>query len=80
MKHHLKWIAAVLALGLSLTACGGASSSSAPSSEAQASASAQKQAVVQFGPDPDSLDPALNSTVDGAEMLLHSFEALTRVD
>ena len=80
MKHHLKWIAAVLALGLSLTACGGASSSSAPSSEAQASASAQKQAVVQFGTDPDSLDPALNSTVDGAEMLLHSFEALTRVD
>lgn len=35
---------------------------------------------VQVGPDPETIDPALNSAVDGGNMLLHSFECLLAVD
>ncbi|MCH5256815.1 MAG: peptide ABC transporter substrate-binding protein [Lachnospiraceae bacterium] len=34
---------------------------------------------VQIGPDPETIDPALNSAVDGGNMLLHSFECLLTV-
>lgn len=32
--------------------------------------------VVNVGPDPDTIDPALNSAVDGATMIIHAFEGL----
>ncbi|MCM1135389.1 MAG: peptide ABC transporter substrate-binding protein [Clostridium sp.] len=35
---------------------------------------------VQIGPNPETIDPALNSAVDGGNMLLHSFECLLTVD
>ncbi|MDE6815008.1 MAG: peptide ABC transporter substrate-binding protein [Lachnospiraceae bacterium] len=35
---------------------------------------------VQVGPNPETIDPALNSAVDGGNMLLHSFECLLAVD
>ena len=40
----------------------------------------EKILSVQVGPDPETLDPALNSAVDGGNMLLHSFECLLAVD
>ena len=61
-----------MALSLGLTACGG--------SEASGTAAEGKQLVVQVGPDPETLDPALNSTIDGGEMLIHSFETLLTLD
>ncbi|MCL2046870.1 MAG: peptide ABC transporter substrate-binding protein [Oscillospiraceae bacterium] len=36
--------------------------------------------VVQVGPDPDTIDPALNSSVDGATMIIHGFEGLYSLD
>ncbi|MDY3919873.1 MAG: peptide ABC transporter substrate-binding protein [Candidatus Limivivens sp.] len=39
-----------------------------------------KQLSVQVGPNPETIDPALNSAVDGGNMLLHSFECLLTVD
>ena len=49
--------------------------------EADATASAgEKILSVQVGPDPETIDPALNSAVDGGNMLLHSFECLLAVD
>jgi len=30
--------------------------------------------AVNVGPDPDTIDPALNSSVDGATMIIHVFE------
>ncbi|MBQ6315605.1 MAG: peptide ABC transporter substrate-binding protein [Mogibacterium sp.] len=44
------------------------------------SAAAEKQLVVQVGPNPETLDPALNSAVDGANTILHLFEGLLVVD
>ncbi len=35
---------------------------------------------VQVGPDPETIDPALNSAVDGGNMILHLFECLLIVD
>ena len=49
--------------------------------EADAAASAgEKILSVQVGPDPETIDPALNNAVDGGNMLLHSFECLLAVD
>lgn len=39
-----------------------------------------KQLAVQVGPDPETIDPALNSAVDGANMILHAFETLLIMD
>ncbi|ABX42368.1 peptide ABC transporter substrate-binding protein [Lachnoclostridium phytofermentans] len=39
-----------------------------------------KDLKVQLGPNPETLDPALNSAVDGGNMLLHAFECLLVVD
>lgn len=36
--------------------------------------------VVCIGPDPDTIDPALNSAVDGATMIIHTFEGLYRLN
>ena len=72
MKKQATLIALVLVLCLVFTACG-------KTAEAPAAASA-KILNVQVGPDPETLDPALNSAVDGGNMLLHTFECLLTVD
>ena len=35
---------------------------------------------VQVGPSPETIDPALNSAVDGANMIIHAFEGLLKFD
>ena len=57
----------------SLVACG----SEATNGSANAS---EKVLSVQIGPDPETIDPALNSASDGGCMILHSFECLLVVD
>lgn len=39
-----------------------------------------KELAVQIGPDPETVDPALNSAIDGGNMLLHTHECLLLVD
>ena len=71
MKKKLALVlAAVMLLCTVLCACG----KTAPS------APAGKQLAVQVGPNPETLDPALNSAIDGANMILHLFERLLTVD
>jgi oligopeptide transport system substrate-binding protein len=36
--------------------------------------------AVNVGPDPDTIDPALNSAVDGGTLILHAFEGLMTID
>ena len=61
-------------------------SSTAASGESKAETSATNTAAgkkilsVQVGPNPETLDPALNSAVDGGNMLLHNFECLLTID
>lgn len=42
--------------------------------------SGEKILSVQIGQNPETIDPALNSTVDGGNMLLHAFECLLTID
>ena len=45
-----------------------------------ASAEEEKILSVQVGPDPETIDPALNSASDGGNMILHAFEGLLIYD
>ena len=70
------FLAAVMAVGLA--ACGSSGSSS--ESTGAAATGGEKELKVQIGPNPETIDPALNSAVDGGNMLLHAFECLLTVD
>ena len=88
MKKKIAFLlAAVMILSIGLSACGnggGASSesSSAPASgeTSSAAASGNKQLVAEIGPNPETIDPALNSAVDGGNMLLFTFDCLLNID
>ena len=91
-KKHPISIALVLAVAFAMlltTACGGGGgggatdgaaqtpSNDAPAAEAPVSG---LELAVCVGPDPDTIDPALNSAVDGATMIIHAFEGLYKLD
>jgi peptide/nickel transport system substrate-binding protein/oligopeptide transport system substrate-binding protein len=40
----------------------------------------EKQLIAEIGPNPETIDPALNSAVDGGNMLLFTFDCLLNVD
>lgn len=66
-----------LCMALALVACGstGEEKPAAPVDEVKAS-----EITVQIGPNPETLDPALNSAVDGGNMLITLFETLLIID
>ncbi len=87
------FLAATMAFGL--TACGGGGNDTADNAQTNGGGSENgedgtnepsqspvdgKVLSVQVGPDPETIDPALNSAVDGGNMLLHSFECLLTLD
>lgn len=63
-------LALALCLVLCLSACG----------KTEKKAKAASNITVQIGPNPETLDPALNSAVDGGNMLLTLFETLLIID
>ncbi len=75
----LKRILAVVlacALALSLAACGGNKNATDPTDAAEV---AKTQSLsVCLASEPDTLDPALNASVDGATMVAHLFSALAK--
>lgn len=66
MRKIALLIAMILTLGLLATACTGVKST--------------EELVVCIGPEPDTIDPALNSAVDGGTLLIHAFEGLMGLD
>lgn len=83
MKKKMLALALAMSLSLSfaLTGCGGSDSGSSDNNATGQSGTADgKQLAVQIGPDPETIDPALNSTVDGANMILTAFEGLLSTD
>ena len=70
-KKLIVLLVAMAMIIVPLSACGGGDSGTAD---------AGKQLVVQVGPNPETLDPALNSAVDGANTILHLYEGLLIVD
>lgn len=77
-----KLLALVLAacMALSFVACGGSASSTAGSAASGTAAGWDGNVTVQIGPNPETIDPALNSAIDGANMLITAFETLLVVD
>lgn len=74
-----KIIALALAgcMTLSLVACGGSSSSTSSTTKTDDSKNANALAVC-LASEPDSIDPALNSAVDGGTMIVHLFQGLAK--
>ena len=74
-------VAAAVSATLLLSACG---SSTTPEATAPAGSSestgTENVLNVQRGPSPETIDPALNSASDGANMILHAFEGLLKFD
>ena len=79
-----KRIAAMLltvCMTLSLAACGGKGSDNSDDAGTSDGASGEGgEITVQIGPNPETLDPALNSAIDGANMLITLFEPLLIID
>lgn len=61
------------------TAASDNNQTTAESTEA-GSTTGEKILKVQVGPDTETVDPALNSAVDGGNMILHAFEGLLTLD
>ena len=92
MRKTKKILSVALAstMVLSLAACGGKSTTETTQAAAETTAAAESSAAettaeadgfnlaVCLASEPQTLDPALNSTVDGAIMTLHMFEGLAK--
>ncbi|MBR0281597.1 MAG: peptide ABC transporter substrate-binding protein, partial [Oscillibacter sp.] len=80
MKKSLALLLA-LCMALSLAACGGGGGgTAAPVSDenAQSVAAAPGAMAVCLASEPDTIDPALNSSVDGATLIIHLFSGLAK--
>ena len=84
MKKMALVLAAVLASGMILTACGGSGNSQGTNTETagntQTTANGGADIAVQLGPDPETVDPALNTAIDAGNIILHAFETLLTFD
>lgn len=85
-RNFLK-VAGVGAAALGLAACGGSKSGSTATSGTASSAAGSSTGsvntagfTVQYGPNPETLDPALNSAVDGANTIITIFEPLLLIN
>ena len=85
-RNFLK-VAGVGAAALGLAACGGSKSGSTATSGSASSAAGSSTGsvntagfTVQYGPNPETLDPALNSAIDGANTIITIFEPLLLIN
>lgn len=95
MKKRIIALVLTAVMAASLVACGSTPASSSDNTQAPAASESSntdneataeplenvdgKILSVQVGPDPETIDPALNSAVDGGNMILHNFECLLTV-
>jgi len=84
MKKKLSLVLALAFIAmLALSACNAGSSNSSPSSTpapGSVEPAANKDLIVQLGPNPETLDPALNSAVDAGNYMIFIFEGLVIKD
>ena len=85
-KKFALLVAAAMLSTTVLSGCGGGggteTTAASGGGDAQAvdTASGGNNLVVEIGPDPETIDPALNSAIDGANMNIHLFEPLLNFD
>ncbi len=82
-RNFLK-VAGVSAAALGLAACGGSKSGSTATSGSTAGSTAgginTAGFTVQYGPNPETLDPALNSAIDASNTIITIFEPLLLIN
>lgn len=79
MKNMKRTLSLVFALVMALSLLAGCGSKSSTSGGTTAT-TGTKQLVAEIGPNPETIDPALNSAVDGGNMLIFAFDCLLNVD
>ena len=80
MKKRIIVAALAIAGAMALSGCGGSKSGGAKSGDTTHTAAGKKILTIQLGPDVESIDPALNSAVDGANYILFAFDNLLKMD
>ena len=85
MKKRFIVVALAIASAVALSGCGGAKSGSdsavdSKSAQSDGTKTDKKILTIQLGPDVESIDPALNSAVDGANYILFAFDNLLKMD
>ncbi|HZK28426.1 MAG TPA: peptide ABC transporter substrate-binding protein [Thermoclostridium sp.] len=77
MKKSVLFLSMILALSMFLCSC---EPNNQPGPNGGTPAPTATELAVHVGPEPDIIDPALNSAVDGATILVHAFEGLMTLD
>ena len=82
MKKRFIVAALAIAGAIALSGCGGSKSGGegTKSGDTTQTAAGKKILTIQLGPDVESIDPALNSAVDGANYILFAFDNLLKMD
>ena len=82
MKKRFIVAALAIAGAMALSGCGGSKSGGegTKSGDTTQTAAGKKILTIQLGPDVESIDPALNSAVDGANYILFAFDNLLKMD
>ena len=82
MKKRFIVAALAIAGAMVLSGCGGSKSGGegTKSGDTTQTAAGKKILTIQLGPDVESIDPALNSAVDGANYILFAFDNLLKMD
>lgn len=75
-----KRIALLLVLVMMFTLCFSACKKGGSSATSGNGSNGGKQLVAQIGPNPETVDPALNSAVDGGNMIIFAFDCLLNLD
>ena len=78
MKKRIAALILVLAMVLALAACGSKQEQPGSGSADAEPAAAGSSLAVCLASEPDTIDPALNSAVDGATLLAHLFSGLAK--
>ncbi len=77
----MKCFALSMALAMVFMSLAGCSAAGNPGSESSTPEEALSQPLsVCVGPDPDTIDPALNTAIDGGTLVIHGFEGLYALD
>ena len=79
-KKFALLLAAAMVSTTVLSGCGGSKDNGADAGNAGAVTAEGNNLVVQLGPDPETMDPALNSAIDASNMIIHLFEPLLSMD
>lgn len=79
-KSFVILLAVLMVISLAAAGCGGGQQAQQPEETQQEETPEEIVIRYNLGAQPETIDPALNSAVDGANVILHTFEGLVNLD